>query len=257
MTEQGLTPNLVLREARVGRAFVQIIDTLVDDFDVIDLLTTLATRTVDVVGAAEAGILLAGPDRHLQLMAASNEPVQLLELYQLQNREGPCLDCYSTGEPVIAPDLRAETPWPRFAAECVSAGFPSVCALPIRLRDAVLGCLNLFMTEPGGLSSNDVALAQALADVACIAILQNQTAAEASQREQQLQRALDSRVSIEQAKGMIAERARVDMHEAFSRLRGYSRDNNLRLTEVAVGLVQGIVDLDLVARARRPSPSDR
>ena len=256
MTKQEST-SLVLREAQVGRAFVQIIDTLVDDFDVIDLLTTLASRTVDIVGAAEAGILLAGPDRHLQLMAASSEPVQLLELYQLQNREGPCLDCYGTGDPVIAPDLRSDTRWPHFGPESVRAGFTSVCALPIRLRDAVLGCLNLFMAEPGGLSDSDIALAQALADVACIAILQNQTAREAEQREEQLQRALDSRVSIEQAKGMIAERAHVDMHEAFSRLRGYSRDNNLRLTDVAVGLVQGAVELDAVARAIRKSPSDR
>jgi GAF domain-containing protein len=237
--------------ARTTATFVQLIDTLVEDFDVIDLLTLLAARSVELLGVAEAGILLADDAGHLRVMAASTEQIGLLELFQIQNEQGPCLDCYRTGLVVAESRLTASTTWPQFAAESVAAGFPSVCAVPLRLRQIVLGCLNLFIREPVALSSEDIALAQALADVACIAIIQDQAARDAALREDRLQHALDSRISIEQAKGMIAEHAQVDMDEAFRRLRGFARANNRRLTEVAEGVIEGRLAIREMAS---PSP---
>jgi len=221
--------------------FVELIDTLVDDFDVIDMLTVLTSRSVELLQAAAAGILLADRSGHLRVMAASTEQIAVLELFQVQNEEGPCLDSFRTGEVVIDSDMGPGSIWPRFAAESVAAGYPSVCAVPLRLRDAVLGGLNLFMTERVGLSATDIALAQALADVASIAIIQNQAALDAADREARLQQALNSRVAIEQAKGMLAEHAGVDMDEAFNRLRRFARNHNRRLTEVAESLVAGRV----------------
>ena len=221
--------------------FVELIDTLVDDFDVIDMLTVLTSRSVDLLQAAAAGILLADRTGHLRVMAASTEQIAVLELFQVQNEEGPCLDSFRTGEVVIDSDMGPGSIWPRFAAESVAAGYPSVCAVPLRLRNAVLGGLNLFMTERVGLSATDIALAQALADVASIAIIQNQAALDAADREARLQQALNSRVAIEQAKGMLAEHAGVDMDEAFNRLRRFARNHNRRLTEVAESLVAGRV----------------
>ncbi len=242
------------RQALTATTFVEIVDTLVDDFDVIDVLTVLTSRSVELLEAAAAGILLADGDGHLRVIGASTEQVQLLELFQIQNDEGPCLDCFNTGNVVLNASLDASSPWPQFAAESARAGFPSVCAVPLRLKDAILGCLNLFMSEPVLLSDAEVALAQALADVASIAIVQDQATREAAIREGHLQHALTSRIAIEQAKGMIAERGRVDMDDAFSRLRAYARNNNRGLTEVAESLVAGTVDVDSITHVRRPPP---
>lgn len=254
------TPNATAtREGLTARTFVQLVDSLVDDFDVIDLLTVLADRSVELLEAGAAGVVLADTDGRLQVIGASSEAVELLELFQVQNHEGPCMDCYATGETVMGADLRANSAWPRFAVESVRAGFPSVCALPLRLKDVVLGCLNLFMVTPRELSGADVALGQALADVASIAIVQDQASRQAAVREGQLQHALESRIAIEQAKGMLAEHGHFDMNEAFSRLRTFARANNRRLTDVAMELVQGIVALDVVihnvgSKADRPAP---
>jgi len=245
----GMDPDE--RYARTTSTFVQLIDTLVDDFDVIDLLTMLASRSVELLGVTEAGILLADDARHLRVMAASTEQIQLLELFQIQNDQGPCLDCYSTGEVVAESDLTTTTRWPLFAAESVAAGFPSVCAVPLRLRETVLGCLNLFIDQRVALSPEDLALGQALADVACIAIVHDQAARDAAIREERLQHALQSRISIEQAKGMIAEYAQVDMNEAFQRLRSFARSNNRRLTEVAEAIISGNLAIKAVAMEAR------
>jgi len=231
------------RLVRTSATFVQLIDTLVDDFDVIDLLTLLSSRSVDLLGATQAGILLADDTGRLRVMAASSEQIALLELFQVQNDEGPCLDCYRSGRVVAESDLSRSTAWPLFAAESVSAGFPSVCAVPLRLRAEVLGCLNLFIDQVEELSPADLALAQALADVASIAIVQDQAARDAAVRESQLRHALQSRVSIEQAKGMIAEYAQTDMDDAFKRLRSFARSNNRHLTEVAESVVAGRLSL--------------
>jgi GAF domain-containing protein len=242
------------RQALTATTFVEIVDTLVDDFDVIEVLTVLTSRSVELLEASAAGILLADTNGQLRVIGASTEEVGLLELFQIQNDEGPCLDCYRTGLVVRSSDVRSSSDWPKFAAESLRAGFPAVCAVPLRFKDLILGCLNLFMPEPVGLSDGEVALAQALADVASIAIVQDMATREAAVREGHLQHALTSRIVIEQAKGVIAERARVDMDDAFARLRAYARNNNRGLTEVAEGLVAGTVSIDLVAHVRRPPP---
>jgi transcriptional regulator with GAF, ATPase, and Fis domain len=241
-TTQGLTAT----------TFVEIVDTLVGDFDVIEVLTQLTSRCVQLLDAAAAGILLADSKGHLRVVGASTEQIQLLELFQIQNNEGPCLDCFRTGQVVLHSDLDVMSPWPLFAAECTNAGFSSVCAVPLRLKAHILGCLNMFMSAPGGLTDNDVALAQALADVASIAIIQDQATRDAAIREGHLRHALDSRIAIEQAKGMIAERRTVDMDEAFSSLRTYARNNNRGLTEVSKALVDGTIAVDAIRPDRRP-----
>ena len=187
-------------------------------------------------------------------MAASDEQAELLELFQVQSDEGPCLDCYASGNAVIFSDLRGQTPWARFSTESVRLGFPSVCALPMRLRNDILGCLNLFMAQPVKLSDTDVALAQALADVASIAIVQDAANRLATTRELQLQHALDSRVIIEQAKGMIAEHESVNMSAAFSLMRSFARNNNLLLTETAANLIDGTIGIDLLGQPTRRAP---
>lgn len=242
------------RQTLTATTFVEIVDTLVSDFDVIEVLTLLTSRSVDLLDAAAAGILLADSAGQLRVVGASNEQIQLLELFQVQNDQGPCLDCFHSGQVVLHSNLDTISPWPLFAAECTKAGFASVCAVPLRLRAHTLGCLNMFMCEPGGLTDTDVALSQALADVASIAIIQDQATRDAAIREGHLQHALNSRIAIEQAKGMIAEHNRVDMDEAFSRLRAYARNTNRGLTDVAKALVAGTTDVSAVSATRRSAP---
>lgn len=227
---------MATREELLAETFVELADTLVDDFDVIELLTMLSDRCVELVEASATGILLADVYGTLQVVAASDERTALLELFQIQNEEGPCFDAFHSGKAVIHDDLGAQNPWPRFASMAVKAGLPSVHAFPMRLRNTVVGTLNLFNAEAGALSDADVALAQALAHAATIALLQNRAASDSHQLTAQLQGALNSRVTIEQAKGVIAERAGVGMDEAFRRLRSYARDRNQKLTDVAAAV---------------------
>jgi GAF domain-containing protein len=238
------------RAALTALTFVEIVDTLVDDFDVIDVLTVLASRCVQLLEASAAGILLADTKGKLRVMAASNEQMALLELFQIQNDQGPCLDCYTTGQVVYDDDLRKTDRWPVFGPESVRLGLLAVCAVPLRIKDLTLGCLNLFMGTPVRLSDPDVALARALAHVASIAIAQDQGTRRATLREGQLQHALTSRIAIEQAKGMIAERGKVDMDTAFARLRAYARIRNRKLTDVAIALVNGSLPVDAFLRER-------
>lgn len=230
------------REATLARTFVELADTLVADFDVVELLTLLTDRCVEVLDVGAAGLMLAAPGSDLRVMASSSEAMRVLELFELQSQEGPCLDAYRTGLPVVSPDLStANGRWPRFAAEALAAGFHSVQALPMRLRGAVIGALNLFHVEPGEMSQADVEVAQALADVATIAVLQHRAALEAQVLTDQLNHALNSRIVIEQAKGMVAERRSLDMEEAFTALRNHARNHNLRLADVARGVIDGTV----------------
>src|SRR5450755_2404368 len=165
------------REALLARTFVELADTLVDDFDVVELLTLLADRCVDVLDVAAAGLMLAAPDGELRVMASSSEAMRVLELFELQAQEGPCLDCHRTGQPVLNQDLATVNGrWPRFAAEALAAGFRSVHAFPLRLRGTVIGALNLFQLAAGAMREADVDAAQALADVATIAILSHRAA---------------------------------------------------------------------------------
>jgi len=182
--------------------------------------------------------------------------VRVLELFELQTEEGPCLDCYRTGQPVVNQDLEAaHGRWPRFAAEVLGAGFHAVHALPMRLRGTVIGALNLFHTERGEMRQVDLDAAQALADVATIAILQHRAAVEAQVLNEQLSHALNSRVLIEQAKGMVAEREGLDMEQAFATLRHYARNHNLRLADVATDVIDGTLAPSALGRPPREDPA--
>ena len=235
------------REQQLVETFVELADTLVDDFDVIDFLHMLTRRVTDLLDAAEAGILLADPDGILQLMASSSEQTRALELFLLQNDQGPCLDCYRTGLPVIVEDLDAQLDrWPRFVPEARKDGFAAVHALPLRLRRDLIGVLGVFGASPGRLSPADITACQGMAHIATISLLSRRAAGESHDIIDQLQHALDSRIVIEQAKGVVAERAGIGPDEAFQKLRHYARSHNLRLHEVARGVVHGNLRIDAV-----------
>jgi GAF domain-containing protein len=220
--------------------FVDLADTMVADFDIIDFLHLLTDRTVRLLGASAAGVVLADPRGGMRVAAASSEEARLVELFQLQYDQGPCLDCYRTGRPVTATDLAGPAPrWPRFAEAAARAGFRSVEALPMRLRDQVIGALNLFGAEPGPFETADLRIAQALADVATIGLLHERNVRRSETVAEQLQAALNSRVVIEQAKGKLAERLGIDMDRAFTMLRDYARNSNQHLTDVARDFVTG------------------
>jgi GAF domain-containing protein len=229
-----------MNQQLLAKTFVELADNLVADFDLIDFLRLLTDRCVSMLDASAAGVLLADRDGKLRVMAASDEQVRLLELFQLQNDEGPCLECFRTGTPVIVPDLVREVDrWPRFATAAHRSGFGAVQALPMRLRDETVGALNLFRATPGPFDPSGTPIAQALADVATISLLQQRSSQRSTVLNEQLQTALNSRVLIEQAKGKLAERQNVDMERAFTALRGYARSHNRRLSDVARAFIDG------------------
>ncbi|MDQ1464396.1 MAG: hypothetical protein QOC73_1337 [Actinomycetota bacterium] len=243
------------RDYEVTATLIRLADTLVEDFDLLDVLDELANDCVRLLGVTAAGLLLAGPGNELHVVAASSERTRLLELFQLQRDEGPCLDCYRTGQSVSAPDLEAQSAtWPAFAEAALMTGYRAVHAVPMRLRQQVIGGLNLFRAEVGALSEPAGRLAQALADMATITILQERALRESEQVAAQLQVALVSRVVLEQAKGVLAERGELNMDDAFQVLRKYARDHNQRLQEVSRGIVEGTVDATAVLATRRHPP---
>jgi GAF domain-containing protein len=241
------------READVVRSLVEMADTLVDNYDVIDLLTGLTDRCV---GVSAAGVMLASPAGRLALAASSSEAMRLLELFELQAQEGPCLDAFRTGEPAGHEDLETGSGrWPSFTAAARAAGFGSACALPLRLREATLGALNLLSISRSPIAEADLIVARAFADLAALSIAQHRASAEAQHLNEQLSAALTSRVVIEQAKGVISERAGVPLAEAFSRLRAYARNRNLRLTDVAQAAVDGTLGPQAWAPPGHPARS--
>jgi GAF domain-containing protein len=199
--------------------------------------------------------MLVAPDGDLRVMASSSETMRVLELFEIQSQEGPCLDCYRTGLPVLNQDLTTGNGrWPRFAEEALAAGFHSVHALPMRLRGVVIGALNLFFVESGEMQQIDIEAAQAMADVATIAVLQHRAALEAQILNEQLNYALNSRIVIEQAKGMVAERENLNMEQAFAMVRNHARNHNLRLVDVARDIITAKL---AVAALDRPSRSTK
>ena len=219
---------------RLAETFVQVADTLVDDFDLIDFLTLVTERAAELAGSSASGLLLSDEHGHLQFMAASTESARIVELFQVQREEGPCQDCFSGGTPVSDTELEKATHrWPHFAPRAVAAGFRSVHAFPLRHHHTVIGALNLFDTAPRQFSDADANLLQALADVATIGILQERTIKRGELLTEQLQRALNSRITIEQAKGALSQLHRITPDAAFAMLRDYSRSNHHRLTDVA------------------------
>jgi GAF domain-containing protein len=244
------------RETLLARTLVELADTLVADFDVVEVLTLLTDGCIDVLDVGAAGLMLVAPEGELRVMAASSEAMRVLELFELQSQEGPCLDCYRTGQPIVNQDLATVNGrWPRFAAEALAAGFHSVHALPMRLRGTVIGALNLLHIEPGEMRHADIAAAQAMADVATIAILQHRATLEAQVINEQLNHALNSRIVIEQAKGMVAERAGLNMEQAFSMLRDHARNHNLRLVDVARDVISGTLPAAALDRPSSTQPS--
>jgi GAF domain-containing protein len=242
---------------RLAQTFVELADTLVGGFDLMEFLHMLTERCVELLEVDAAGLLLADSHGALQLVAASTEQARVAELFQIQNDEGPCLDSYRTGQPVIVPDITADQAaerWPRFSAAAGEMGFAAVHAIPMRLRDQVIGTLNLFGTAAVGLDPAVARAAKALVDVATIGILQERAAREQGLVSGQLQAALNSRIIIEQAKGILAERMRVTPDQAFIVLRAYSRNHNYPLTRLAADVIAGTADM-LAGRPEKPRPA--
>jgi GAF domain-containing protein len=236
------------REERIVATFVELADTMVADFDVVEFLHRLSVRCVELLDCVEAGLLLADAAGALRVMASSSERSDALDLLQSQNEEGPCFECYQRGRPVFSSDLQADGGrWPAFAPMAVQKGFCSVQAVPMRVRGETVGALNLFRAGTGRLADRDMPLAQGMADIAAIALLQERAVRESRGVVQQLQGALSSRVVIEQAKGVLAERAHIGVDAAFARMRAHARDHNRRLSDVAHELIGGEMDAALLA----------
>jgi GAF domain-containing protein len=239
------------RERVLTEAFVKLADTLVTDYDVIDLLHRLCDDSVALLPVDAAGLLLSDQRGTLRVVSSSTEQVHLVELFQLQADEGPCLDCFRTSRQTVAADLDDEPRWPRFVARARQAGYRSVHALPLRLRSETIGALNLFGSTPGALSTHTLRVGQALADVATIGILHERALRRQEVLAEQLQGALNSRVIIEQAKGMLAERGRIDLPQAFALLRSHARARQQRLSDLARDVVNGATVLDTLLDPHR------
>ena len=235
------------REDDIVASFVSMSGSLAQGHDINELLTQLAADCARLLDVSAVGLLLADPRGALHVVAASSERVADLEAFQAQRAQGPCHTCYLDGQPVNVPDLAAAAArWPDFAAVAAKAGVASVHAVPMRLRDATIGALNLFGGTPGSLNEADLRLAQALADVATVALIQDRAATDKNLVNEQLQNALDSRVMLEQAKGVLSYSGDLDMPTAYAVLRQYARDHNIKLTELSHALVNRAVPAALV-----------
>jgi GAF domain-containing protein len=240
------------RERWLARTLIELADTLADDFDLVDLLGRLLERCVELLGAREAGIMLANDEGRLQAVASTSERMHALELLEVQNEEGPCLDCYLSRAPILNAPLDGER-WPAFSLRARDAGFARVHALPLRHADATIGALNIFHTDSAVTPTSDLDIAQSLADVATISVLHDRALTHAVTVADQLQRALQSRVAVEQAKGVLAEALQVDVDAAFELLRGHARDHNEHIADVARRVVLG----ELLARQLLDEARDR
>jgi hypothetical protein len=224
----------VTRPEQVSAAFLRLTTTLITRYDVLELLHILVEESVRLLDAAQAGLLLADPYGELQLLASTSEESQLVEILQLQAGEGPCIDCYRTGSVVTVDDITAlGERWPAFQEAALGQSFRSVHAVPLRIHERTIGAMGLFGAERGSLNHEDAAIGQALADVATISLIQERTLHESRIINDQLQRALNSRITIEQAKGVISHTSSVDMGEAFIRLRNYARSHQQSLHDTA------------------------
>ncbi|PVW06517.1 transcriptional regulator [Microbacterium sp. Gd 4-13] len=232
------------REEHLLRTVAKLADSLVDDFDIVDLLQLLVDDCTDIFDATAAGILLAGPDRQLEVIASTSEHSELIGLLQVHVGEGPCVEAALTGDVVSVPDLRHVTDkWPRFAADAHRSGYASLYAIPMRLRDSVIGSLNLFRDRTGELNHADATAAKTLADIATISILQQRLTEESVMAQRQLQRALNSRVVIEQAKGYVSFSHDIDMDAAFRLLRMHARSTQSPISAVAAEVIAGRLKL--------------
>lgn len=232
--------GIAARERKLGRAFVALADTLVAGYEVGDFLQMLCERVADVFDVDAVGMLLEAADGTLRLTAASTHESRALDLFEAQAEEGPCYEAYTRGEQILEEDLEtASVGWERFRLLALDAGFRAVYAFPMRLRDHRLGAINMFRTSSGPFDEADVHWAQALADVATIGVLSERQLQRSEQRTEQLERALSSRVLIEQAKGALAERVDCAPEEAFDRMRGYARSHQRSLRDVCREVIAG------------------
>jgi GAF domain-containing protein len=240
---------MVSREVRIGQVFVQLADTMVSDFDVAELMLQLADACLELLQVDAAGLMLVDAGGELRLVASAPDMMRDLEIFELQSDEGPSLDTVRTGKAVINIDVRqAKERWPRFTAEALTAGIRSTHALPLRLRGELIGAVNLFSRAEQRLSDGDVALGQALADVATIALLQQRASRDHSILAEQLQVALNTRILIEQAKGILAERSGLHPAETFHHLRAYARESGEPLRSVAWQVIDGRLASELISR---------
>ena len=231
----------MVNQTRLAEVFVQLADTLVYEFDVIDLLHTLVEASVELLDADAAGLMLADQHGALQVIAHTSERIRRLEVYELDHDQGPCLEAYRTGQGITNVDSFAVARrWPVFNREIRRMGFSTVHALPLRLRDQVIGAMNLYLTRVGNLSEQDIALARGMADMATIGLLQQRALADQHILSEQLQGALNSRVLIEQAKGVLAERHRMDTTTAFTTMRAHARATHQTLQDVAQDVINGM-----------------
>lgn len=247
------------RVQRLTEVFVEVADSLTDDFDVIDFLQRLAERCAELLDIATIGILLVDEHDTLRPLAASDESTRLLELFASQHDEGPCVECFRTGSARIDVDLTApitRTRWPHFTARAAEAGIVRTHAFPMRLRQRVVGTLSLFQRDQTPIGEEDRLLAQALADVATIAILQQRTLERSQIERGQLQAALTNRIVVEQAKGILAERWGLSVDDAFDAFRRYARAHHLRLAALACDVVQGDFDTEMIVREPRATPPE-
>ncbi len=243
------------RESRISAAFVKLADTLIADYDIVDLLDTLLLECIQILDTEAGGLMLVDAFGDLQVVASTNEQADFVELMQLNAGAGPCIESFTTGTAVAVADIdEFGTQWPQFRSAALQKGFRSVLATPMRLRGDVLGTMNLFSTHVGGLSARDAAIAQALTDVATIGILQERSIRESGLVSEQLQRALDSRILIEQAKGALSQTFSIGMDEAFAMLRNHARSRNLSLHAVAEGVANRSIDIEIFQPAT-PNPS--
>ncbi|WP_204165983.1 GAF and ANTAR domain-containing protein [Streptomyces sp. NEAU-S7GS2] len=246
------------REQRLTEVFVEVADSLTDDFDLMDFLQQLSVRCMELLDVAAVGILLADQHDILQTIAASDEHTRLLELFALQHDQGPCVDCYKSGQArtnINLTDPKTTESWPQFAIRAHETGFVATNALPLRLRGRVIGALALFQTDPEPLSDQDITLAQALADIATIAILQQRTLDHSHIERAQLQYALTSRIVLEQVKGILAERWHISLDDAFTAFRSYARAHQRQLAQLAREIADGDFDTHLIPHPATHHPN--
>jgi GAF domain-containing protein len=225
------------RDAALARVFVRLADTLASDFDIVEFLYGLSVDSVEILGAEAAGVMLADGRGGLRLIASSEERMRLLELFELQGEQGPCLDAFATGRAVQASAADSRTRWPAFSPKATEVGFHRMCAVPLRVRTDIIGALNLFRGGDEPFTDDEMDVAQAMAEMAAIALIQERSLKERNLLTEQLQAALNSRVIIEQAKGMLAEYLTLTMDEAFRLLRTYARNHNRKLADIASDLI--------------------
>jgi GAF domain-containing protein len=227
------------REAQLSSLLVRLADTLSEDIDLVELMTVLAEGTVSILAVDEAGVVLADPRGSLRVVASSSERMRDLELYEMQNQDGPCLECFSRGEAVLNVHLDAngDDRWPHFGPRARQVGYRVVHAFPIRHRATTIGMVNAFATGGADLTPDEIQVGEAMAQMAAIGLLHQRAVLDRQTVIEQLEHALDARVTVEQAKGVLSERLGTSLLDAYGLLRNYARRNATPVTSVAAAVL--------------------